>query len=245
MELVVDLVYLMNRSCPSVICTHRIFGINTSCPERKVKLRLTTGNCKNNGRPATNYAMVCFVVVYFWHFKYVKIENVWRVFRLDFIGQQFRKAICVQASGGLQKMPEEYCSASPPPPPIETQPCQTQCILRWGIKRQQQVSAFSFSFLNSLPNWKGGERLYVHLLLKSRLSFDQIPPPFTPLFHTRRISLKHLFWKSLTEGGWARVNLKIYSISTEFINFFFLSFLFRREEWKYFDPFVSHLKSRD
>jgi hypothetical protein len=28
-------------------------------------------------------------------------------------------------------MPEEYCSASPPPPPTETQPCQTQCILRW------------------------------------------------------------------------------------------------------------------
>ena len=43
-------------------------------------------------------------------------------------GQQFRKPVCVQVLG-QQKMPEEYCSASPPPQ-AQTQPCQTQCILR-------------------------------------------------------------------------------------------------------------------
>ena len=57
--------------------------------------------------------------------------NQWineRVSRLRQTGQQFRKPICVQVLG-QQKMPEEYCSGSPPPQ-VQMQPCQTQCILR-------------------------------------------------------------------------------------------------------------------
>ncbi|XP_045034330.1 A disintegrin and metalloproteinase with thrombospondin motifs 9 isoform X2 [Daphnia magna] len=70
-----------------------------------------------------------------------KLQEQWTACNKLCHGQQFRKAICVQASGGLQKMPEEYCSASPPPPPIETQPCQTQCILRWRVIHHSECSA--------------------------------------------------------------------------------------------------------
>ncbi|XP_046444849.1 A disintegrin and metalloproteinase with thrombospondin motifs 9-like isoform X3 [Daphnia pulex] len=70
-----------------------------------------------------------------------KLQEQWSACSKLCHGQQFRKPICVQATGGFQKMPEEYCSASPPPPPTETQPCQTQCILRWRVIHHSECSA--------------------------------------------------------------------------------------------------------